>query len=310
MSQPPPRIVIPGGAGYLGGFLVEHFARLGWEVVVLTRQPVAPISGARSVAWDGRARGDWARELDGAAALVNLAGRSVNCRYHAHNRAVIYASRLESTRVLGAALAACSAPPPVWVNASSATIYRHALDRPMDERTGELGSGFSVDVCRKWEQTLWDAPTPATRKVALRSALVLGPGKGGALHPLHRLACLGLGGPMAGGRQWVSWVHAADFAGAVAWVVGCEALSGPINCASSHPVPNREFMRTLRRVCGRPFGLPAARWMLELGAFVLGTETELLLKSRWVVPTLLLESGFRFRYPELEPALHALLAEP
>lgn len=307
MTQPARRIVIPGGAGYLGRFLVEHFRQRAWEVVVLSRDPRVAIAGARTVEWDGRGLGAWAQELEGAGALVNLTGRSVNCRYHERNRSAIYASRLESTRVLGEALAGCAHPPPVWINSSSATIYRHAEDRPQDERGGELGTGFSVDVCRRWEQALWNAPTPSIRRVALRSALVLGAGDGGALAPLARLARWGLGGAMAGGRQWVSWVHSADFARAVEWLIDCEALSGPVNCAAPHPLPNREFMRLLRKVCVRGFGLPSARWMLELGAWVMDTETELLLKSRWVVPTLLSESGFCFTYPELEPALRRIL---
>ncbi|MFN3651403.1 MAG: TIGR01777 family oxidoreductase [Armatimonadota bacterium] len=299
------KLVLPGGGGYLGAFLVRHFVERGWEVVVLSRRPER-VTGARGVYWDGGTVGEWARELEGAAAVMNLAGRSVNCRYHAPNRREIYESRLRSTAAVGAAIAACAEPPPVWINSSSATIYRHALDRPMDETTGEIGTGFSVDVCLRWERALADAPTPGTRKVALRSALVLGPGRGGVMEVFQRLARLGLGGTMGRGDQFVSWVHADDFCRAVEWLIEHPELEGPVNCAAPSPVPNREFMRLLRRACGVPFGLPAADWMLEIGAYLLNSETELLLKSRRVVPGRLLASGFELRYPHPAEALEDL----
>lgn len=303
MSGTARKLVLPGGNGYLGRFVIGHFRRPGWEVVVLSRRSAADDAGVRHVHWDGKSVGPWAAELEGAAAVVNLAGRSVDCRYNAANRAEIYASRLDSTRVLGEAIARCAAPPPVWINSSSATIYRHAEDRPMDEATGEIGDGFSVDVCRKWERTLAEARTPATRKVATRGALVLGPGPGGVLEVLLRLVRLGLGGPMGNGRQYVSWVHHDDYCRAVEWLIEHPELEGAVNVSAPSPLPNREFMRILRRVGGVPFGLPAARWMLEIGAFFLRTETELTLKSRRVLPARLLASGFRFSYPEVEAAV-------
>lgn len=309
MGTHPGRIVIAGGAGYLGRFVSRHFARQGYAVVVLSRRAAEPPPGARCVAWDGETPGDWQREVDGAAALINLAGRSVNCRYTARNRQAIYESRLRSTAVLGEAIAACAQPPPVWINSSSATIYRHALDRPMDEATGEIGTGFSVDVCLKWEAALAGAPTPHTRKVALRSALVLGPGRGGVMEAFLQIVLLGLGGTLGRGDQYVSWVHVEDFLRALDWLIGHPELDGLVNCAAPHPLPNREFMAALRRACRQPVGLPAARWMLEVGAFFLRTETELLLKSRRVVPGRLLASGFRFRYGELHAALEQLLQE-
>ena len=307
MSAAAPKIVLPGGSGYLGRQLEEYLQRNGYEVVVLSRNGDGGDGAARVVRWDGRTAGPWAGELEGAAAVVNLAGKSVNCRYHAANRQAIYASRLESTRAVGEAVGRCEQPPPVWINASSATIYRHAEDRPMDEATGEIGDGFSVDVCHQWERMLWDAPAPGTRKVALRGALVLGPGSGGVMDVFLRLARLGLGGTMGNGRQYVSWVHAEDFCRAVEWILGHAELEGPINCAAPNPVPNRELMATLRKVVGRRVGLPATRWMLEVGAFFLRTETELILKSRRVVPRRLLESGFEFHYPELEAAVRQIV---
>jgi uncharacterized protein (TIGR01777 family) len=305
--MPYPKIIIPGGAGYLGRYLAAHFAAQGYAVGVLTRRPQPNHETVRYVAWDGATRGAWAAELEGAAAVINLAGRSVNCRYNAQNRQAIYASRLDSTRVLGDAIAACEQPPRVWLNASSATIYRHALDRPMDEASGEIGSGFSVDVCQQWERVFFESATPHTRKAALRTAIVLGKGRGGAMEPFRNLARLGLGGAMAGGKQYVSWIHIEDFARAVQWIVEHDELSGPINVAAPMPRTNADFMRVLRLACKQPLGIPSARWMLEVGAFMLRTETELLLKSRRVVPARLLQSGFAFHYPQLYDALRAIV---
>jgi uncharacterized protein (TIGR01777 family) len=295
------RIVLPGGSGFLGRSLARYFAAQGRDLVILSRREAPAAPGIRTIRWDGTALGDWRRELDGAAAVVNLAGRSVNCRYDERHRREIYDSRLRSTAVLGEAMAGCAAPPPVWINSSSATIYRDARDRPMDEATGEHGTGFSVDVCERWEETFFSAPTPATRRVALRSPLVLGRGDG-VMAAFERIVRLGLGGTLGRGDQRVSWVHVEDFVRSVEWLLE-HPLEGPVNCAAPGPVTNREFMAALRRAYHQPVGLPAAEWMLEIGAFFLRTETELLLKSRWVLPKRLLESGFRFRYPDLPSAL-------
>jgi hypothetical protein len=283
------------------------------EVVVLTRCP-RPSGRTREVSWDGRTQGEWQGEIDGADAVVNLAGRSVNCRYHARNRRLILDSRVESTRVLGDAIGACGRPPRVWLNASTATIYKHSFARPMDEATGEIGAtpeakdAFSIEVACAWERALEEARTPGTRKVALRSAMVLGVGRNSVLPTLQRLVRCGLGGSMAGGRQYMSWIHEADFCRAVDWLLDRDHVGGPVNLAAPHPVPNAELMRTLRAVCGVPFGLPATRAMLELGAFFLRTETELIVKSRRVVPGRLSAEGFEFRFPELRPALEDLCA--
>jgi uncharacterized protein (TIGR01777 family) len=301
--------MLPGGNGYLGLHLADWFGRRGWDVTVLSRRPDAASRGTRHVAWDGKTIGPWADAVDGADAVVNLAGRTVNCRYTAANRREIYASRLDSTRVLGQAIAAAAAPPPAWVNAASATIYRHAEDRPMDEPTGELGADFSCDVCKRWEAELLAAPTPRTRRVAMRAAMVMGPGRGGVYEAFRGIARRGLGGTLGPGTQFVSWVHVDDFCRAVEFLVdppaaggpatpGRPALDGPVNVASPNPIPNRDFMRLLRQVVGARVGLPATRWMLEVGAVVLRTETELLLKSRRVVPTRLLDAGFTFGFPE------------
>jgi uncharacterized protein (TIGR01777 family) len=287
------------------------FTRQGWDVVILSRGGRAGLAG-RAVAWDGRTLGDWAHELEGAAAVLNLAGRSVNCRYTAANRRDMLDSRTDSTRVLGQAIAACSRPPRVWLNSSTATIYRHSYDRAMDE-SGEIGAtpeakdAFSIEVATAWEQAFAEASTPATRKVALRTAMVFGRGKGGVFEVLHRLTRFGLGGAMGHGRQYVSWIHEEDFCRAVEWLIEREDMDGVINLAAPTPLPNREMMRIFRRVCGMPIGLPATRWMLEVGAFVLRTETELIIKSRRVVPGRLRTSGFEFRHPEMEGAVRELM---
>lgn len=307
------KIILAGGSGFLGNVLADYFSAKDIEVVILTRSPKARAGLVREVPWDGETVGDWRAELEGARALINLAGISVNCRYHARNRKLMLDSRLNSTRVLGEAIARCANPPPVWLNSSTATIYKHTYGSAWKE-DGEMGGCpeakdiFSVYVATEWERVLYEADTPRTRKVALRSAMVLGHGKNSVLPNLLRLGRLGLGGSLAGGRQFVSWIHEEDFCRAIEWIVEHETLSGPVNLAAPNPVPNAEFMATIRKVCRAPFGLPASRWMLEVGAFVLRTETELLIKSRRVVPGKLLADGFVFRHPHLLPAIEQLVA--
>ncbi len=299
------KLVLAGGAGCLGAVLRRHFTDAGWEVIVLSRQ-----DGPGRVGWDGHRGGPWEAALCGADAVVNLAGRSVDCRYTAHNRRLIMDSRILSTRILGAAIARCERPPKVWLNSSTATIYRHTTGPAWDE-SGEIGAhpeakdAFSVEVAQAWEREFEQARTPATRKVALRTAMVLSR-LGGVFPVLGRLVRAGLGGTMGGGDQFVSWIHETDFCRAVDWLIGQEDLSGPVNVSAPGPRKNAEFMDEFRRARSMPLGLPASRWMLELGAMVLRTETELILKSRRVVPGRLLTSGFRFRYPDLEAALSDL----
>jgi uncharacterized protein (TIGR01777 family) len=304
-------IILAGGSGFLGGVLAEHFAARGMEVIILTRKPGQEAGVAREVLWDGETLGEWTNELEGARALINLAGISVNCRYHARNRKLMLDSRLNSTRVLGEAIARCANPPTVWLNSSTATIYKHTFGPAWDE-VGEIGGCaeakdiFSVYVATEWERVFNDAGTPCTRKVTLRSAMVLGHGRNSVLPNLLQLARLGLGGSLAGGRQFVSWIHEEDFCRAVEWIIEHENLSGVVNLAAPNPVTNAEFMATIRKACRAPFGLPASRWMLEVGAFFLRTETELLIKSRRVVSGKLLAEGFRFRFGHIEHAIENL----
>lgn len=308
------RVILAGGRGFLGEVLRDHFLRHDCDVVVLTRSPGQGKRHDRSreVFWDGRTLGEWGREINGAGAIINLAGRSVNCRYHARNRRLLLNSRVDSTRVLGEAVARCADPPRVWLNSSTATLYRHSIDRAWDE-SGEIGAtpeakdAFSIEIATAWEREFNAALAPGTRKVLLRSAMVLGPGRNSVFPVLRRLVRCGLGGRMASGRQYVSWIHEADFCRAIDWIVDHEELTGPVNLAAPNPLPNREMMATLRELCGVSIGLPASEWMLELGAFCLRTETELILKSRRVVPGRLLASGFRFRFACMHDALADLL---
>lgn len=303
------QIIIPGGAGYLGQTLAHYFTQREIPVVILSRQAYPASEFVRSVHWDGATLGPWAEEFEQAAAVINLAGRSVNCRYNEANKREIYESRLQSTKVLGEAMARCGTPPQVWFNSSSATIYRHAEDRVMDEATGEFGQDFSVDVVQQWERVFNEAPTPNTRKIALRAAMVFGVGKGGVFEAFHNIVKLGLGGTLGNGKQFVSWVHAEDFCRAIEWLMQHEELAGAVNVSSPNPLPNAEFMRLFRHACGQSIGLPATKWMLEIGAFFLQTETELLLKSRRVVPSRLLASGFQFQYPHFAAAIQEIVGK-
>ncbi len=306
------RVVVAGGSGFIGRLLGKSLVAGDYEVVVLSRSLVAGESDIRQVRWDGRTLGDWSGELEGARALINLAGRSVNCRYNANNRRQILESRVQSTQVLGEAIARCRRPPQVWLNASTATIYKHTLDRDMDEATGEIGptpeakDAFSIEVARAWEEALNEASTPATRKVALRTAMIFATGRGGVYRTLRGLTRWGLGGPIAGGGQFISWIHEVDFSRSVEWLIDRDDFSGPVNVASPNPIPHREMMRIIRRMCGVRFGLPATRWMLEVGAFVHRTEAELIIKSRRVVPRRLLAAGFQFRFPRMEDAVREI----
>jgi uncharacterized protein (TIGR01777 family) len=318
------KLVIPGGSGQIGGVVARAFGKEGHEVVVLGRTPDAaraarmrsPATGvARTVAWDGATLGEWAREIDGADVVLNLAGRSVNCRYGPRNRAAMVDSRVNSTRVVGEAIARAARPPRVWLQASTATIYAHRYDAPNDEATGILGGGepgapekwdFSIEVAKAWERTLAEAATPRTRKVALRSAMTMSPDRGGIFDTLLALVRRGLGGTSGDGRQYISWVHERDFVRALLWLIEHDDVDGTVNVAAPGPLPNAEFMRELRKAWGAPIGLPASEWMLAIGAVLMRTETELIRKSRRVVPGRLLARGFTFEFGEWSAAARDL----
>ena len=299
-SAPATKIVIPGGTGHLGSLLAEHFHAEGREVVALSRHQ------RRALPWRWAPWDDLEREVEGADVVINLAGRSVDCRYSDQHKREILQSRVDSTRAVGQAIARALNPPHVWLQASTATIYSHRFDAPNDDHNGIIYGGqpeappewsFSVDVARAWEAAADEAKTPRTRKVKMRAAVVMSAGYGGPFDVYLILVRLGLGGAQAGGRQYVSWIHQVDFVRAVEWLIDHRFTCGAINVAAPNPLPNADFLRAIRQARGIPFGLPAAKWMLEIGAFLHRTETELLLKSRRVVPARLTESGFRFQFP-------------
>jgi hypothetical protein len=315
------KIVIPGGTGQVGTLLARAFQGDGHEVVVVSRRPpsTAGVVPWRVAAWDGRTtEGGWADELDGADVVINLAGRSVNCRYTPANRRAIVDSRVDATRAVGEAVARASRPPRVWLQASTATLYAHRYDAPNDEATGIIGGDepgapdtwrFSIDVAKAWERAATEAPIPSgTRQVLMRSAIVLSPDRGGIFDVLLGLVRRGLGGRSGDGRQWVSWVHDQDFVRAVYRLIEDERYRGPVNIASPCPLPNAEFMGGLREAWGARFGLPAEKWMLEIGAVAMRTETELVLKSRRVVPGRLREGGFTFQFADWPDAARDLCA--
>ncbi|WP_148613517.1 TIGR01777 family oxidoreductase [Nocardioides rubriscoriae] len=313
------KVVIPGGTGHVGAVLRRALVAQGHEVVVLSRSPRTLEDGVRHVVWDGQTLGAWSDEVDGADAVVNLAGRSVSCRYTDEHLREMMDSRVRSTRVVGEAVMKAECPPRVWLQMSTATIYADATHRTTahDEATGEIGGDepdvplyweYSVRIARHWEAAQAEADLPHTRRVAVRTAMVMSPDRGSVLDYLLWLARLGLGGAVAGGRQHVSWIHGDDFARAVLFLLERDDLEGPVNLAAPDPVPQRELMRTLRRAWGRRPGLPATRWMAGLGAWALRSDPELLLKSRRVVPGRLLEAGFVFEHPTWDGAAADLVA--
>jgi uncharacterized protein (TIGR01777 family) len=298
------KVLIPGGSGQVGTILARSFHAAGHNVIVLSRAPrPAPW---RVVGWDPTILGAWADEFNGATVIINLAGRSVNCRYTAANRRAILESRVTSTRAVAAAIAHASAAPPVWLQASTATIYAHRFDAANDEATGQIGGAerdapaswhFSIEVAKAWEQACTAAVVPHTRRVLMRSAMTMSPDRGGIFDTLLGLVRRGLGGQAADGRQYMSWIHDQDFIRAVQFLIEDSSISGPVNLAAPSPLPNAAFMRALRAAWGARIGMPAARWMLTLGAYFMRTETELVLKSRRVVPGRLAALRFKFAFP-------------
>jgi uncharacterized protein len=308
------KIIIAGGTGFIGQEMTKYFGKDN-EIVILTRQlknvktnrneydilSTADTANVKFVKWDSKSADGWYHEMENADLIINLAGKTVNCRYNEKNKKEIFDSRTNAVKAIGEAIGKCSRPPSLWINSSSATIYRHAEDRPQDENTGEIHDDFSVQVCKKWEKTFYEQNTAQTRKVALRMAITLG--AGGVLIPYFNLLKFGLGGKQASGKQMYSWIHIEDTCRMIDWIFDHKEMEGTYNCSSPNPATNNDFMKTLRKATGTKFGLPAFEWMLRLGAPLIGTDVELVLKSRWVVPTKILETGFKFKYPLLEEAL-------
>jgi hypothetical protein len=321
MVTRPLRVVIPGGSGQVGSMLAGYFQERGHHVTVLTRGPYT--ATWQTVHWDGVNPGEWVETLEGADVVIHLSGRSVNCRATARNKRELYNSRIGPTRLLGRVIAGMANPPRLWMNASTATIYRHALDRAMDEATGEIGGGemiskrrrapakwnWTVDLVKNWEAALYESATPNTRRIAMRTSLVFSPAPGNIFAVLSNLVRLGLGGMQGNGRQYVSWMHETDYARAVEFLIEHEELEGPVNLAAPNPIPNREFMAALRDAWDMPNGLPAPAPLIALGAVFLRTEPELVLKSRRVVPGRLLDAGFEFDFPEWPEAAADLVRQ-
>lgn len=314
------KIILAGGSGFIGQEMCNYFGKDN-SIVVLTRQLNHHKTNAfgenninedaakniRYVKWDGISTGEWAKEIDGADIVINLAGKSVNCRYNEKNKQEIFDSRTNSTKAIGLAIYKAVKPPGVWINAASATIYPYATTEPRDESFTNFANDFSVQVCKLWEKTFYEQRTPFTRKIALRMAITLG--AGGVMVPYFNLLKFGLGGRQGSGKQMYSWVHVEDTCRMIEWLYEHKELEGTFNCSSPNPVTNKEFMELLRKATGHKFGLPAYEWMLAIGAPLIGTETELVLKSRWVLPTKILQSGFQFKYALLEDAFKGIISK-
>ncbi len=293
------KIVLAGGTGFVGEYLYQKYIALGYEVIIISR-------GKKHTNWNNVPA--IVATLENAEMLINLAGKSVDCRYNAKNKKEIYDSRIDTTNILGEAILQCKNPPPLWINSSTATIYRHAIDRPMTEATGEIGAGFSVGIATAWEKAFFDFSLHKTRLVALRMAIVLGK-DGGVILPLKKLVQFGLGGKQGEGNQMFSWIHIEDIFGTIEFVKANEHISGVINASAPNPVTNAQLMKIFRRTMKMPFGLPAPEWLLKIGAVIIKTETELILKSRWVIPQKLLNWGFNFAFNKVEDALKDILIQ-
>jgi uncharacterized protein len=301
------KIVLAGGSGYLGGVLADYYKNRAEKIIILSRGRHPSRENIYYEVWDGKTEGGWESQLEDCDLLINLSGKNVNCRYTKKNREEIFSSRLESTTILGNVIAKLRNPPKTWINLASATIYRHAEDHPQNEDDGDIGAGFSVEVCKAWEKTFMEIPLPKTKKIILRTGIVLGK-KDEVIPKLINLVRFGLGGKIGSGEQYVSWIHEHDFARITEWVFYKAGPGDVFNCTAPGALKNRDLMRIIRKTYGFEFGLPSPQWLLEIGASVIGTETELVLKSRWVYPKKLLESGFHFHFPEAGPAIREILS--
>ncbi len=302
------KLVIAAGTSFLGNVLIEYFKDKVESIIILTRGESKVLDTIKYVHWDAKTLGDWKLEIEHADALINMAGKSVDCRYNQKNKDLILSSRVASTKILGQAISQAKVPPKVWLNSSTATIYRHSLDKEMNENDGEIGSGFSVNVAVNWENTFFSCTTPHTRKVALRTSIVLGK-NGGALRPILNLVKIGFGGKQGSGNQKFSWIHETDFARSIDFIINTPNIQREINIVAPKPTTNSILMQTLRKILKISIGIPFSKPLLELGAIFIKTETELILKSRNVIPEKLQKHGFQFSYPELKPALQQLIVK-
>lgn len=297
------KIIIAAGTGFLGQVLETHLTDKGYHVVILTRNP----KKTNHVFWSAKELGIWKNELEGAYALINLTGKSVDCRYNQKNKDLIYSSRIDSTNVLGEAIQLCNQAPKIWINSSTATIYRYSLDKEMTEEYGEIGTDFSMNIAKSWEKAFYSHSLPSTRQIAIRTSIVLGK-NGGALIPLKSITKFGFGGNQGNGKQKVSFIHEHDFARAIAFLLEKETIFGNINVTTPYPSDNKTLMSLIRKELKIPFGITQPKWLLKIGAFLIGTEAELVLKSRNVIPKRLLDNGFIFKYETIHATLNNLLS--
>lgn len=291
------KIVIAGGTGFIGNFFSEKFKKSGYDIVIISRNKF-------NVNWKDHEA--ILNAVDNAEMVINLAGKSVDCRYNKKNKEEILNSRINTTKAIGDAITKCKHPPELWINSSTATIYRHAEDRPMTEISGEIGKGFSVAVAKAWESAFFSYKLPNTKQVALRMAIVLGK-DGGVMKPLMNLVRFGLGGRQGNGDQMFSWIHIDDLYKIILFIKSNKNLEGVFNCSSPNPIANRTLMKTLREIMNIKIGLPSPVWLLEIGAHVIKTEPELVLKSRWVIPEKLLAAGYNFEFPTIQSAIKNIL---
>ncbi len=297
------KIIIPGGSGFIGKYVAGFFHKKKYNIIILTRGKARIEDGITYLNWDGKKFGHWIKELEGAEMVLNLAGKSVDCRYNERNKKEILSSRIDSTKIIGEAIDNCTIPPKLWVNMSTATIYEHTLEGiANDEKNGIIGNDFSMNIAKSWEKTFNNFTLFATRKIAMRTSIVLGK-EGGALTHLAPLVKYGLGGKNGSGNQFVSWIHIEDLARIIEWFMENKKATNAYNCTSPTPITNKFFMQKIRETFGISFGLPATKWMIEIGTFLLRSESELVLKSRKVIPRKLLEEGFKFKFEKLDKAL-------
>ena len=297
------KIIIAAGTGFLGQVLENHLTKNGYAVTILSRSP----KKVNHVFWDAKELGTWKNEFEGAYAVINLTGKSVDCRYNQKNKALIYSSRIDSTNVIGEAIQQCKQAPKVWINSSTATIYQYSLKKEMTEEYGDIGDDFSMNIAKSWEKAFYSHSLPNTRQIAIRTSIVLGK-NGGALVPLKNIAKLGLGGKQGSGDQKVSFIHEYDFASAVAFLLESDTIIGNVNVTAPNPSNNKTLMSIIRKELKIPFAIPQPKWMLEIGTFFLRTEVELVLKSRNVIPKRLLDNGFKFKYETINEALNNLIS--
>ena len=310
------KIVMAGGTGFLGQLLIKSFIEntdQQHDLVVLSRGGVLP-NPVRLVPWNARTLSEWAKEVDGADVVINLTGQSVKCLYTDKKLEILRESRVRSTQVIGQAIRQANKPPALWIQMGTAAIYAHSFDNPHDEATGKIGEAPEIPLVWKkisqlaqdWEQAFYSAQTETTRKVLVRSGVVMGLKKGGAFDIFLNLCRFGLGGPVAGGRQMFSWIHEADFVKAMRFLIDKNTIKGPVNMCSPHPLPQAELMKILRDTVNMKWGLPATKWMIQLSAYLTGIDSELSLKSRYVIPKVLMDSGFVFDFPQWKTASQEL----